>query len=78
MYLIFLKLILKLFEYGFKEACDSNGVYMLLKKQRRWERFEYRWAVGRQQATIEQEVVCRLYGFFWTVAMWGGQLVYFV
>jgi hypothetical protein len=30
------------------------------------------------QATIEQEVVCRLYGFFWTVAMWGGQLVYFV
>jgi hypothetical protein len=78
LYLIFLKLILKLLEYGFKEACDSNGVYMVLKKQRRWDRFEYRWAVGRQQATVGQEVLCRLYGVFWTVAVWGGQLVYFV
>jgi hypothetical protein len=48
LYLIFLELILKLLEYGFKEACDSDGVYMVLKKQRRWDRFECRWAVGRQ------------------------------
>jgi hypothetical protein len=54
-----MKFILKLLEYGFKEACDSDGIYMVLKKQRRWDGFEYRWAVGRQQATIEQEVVCR-------------------
>jgi hypothetical protein len=73
LYLLFLELILNLLEYGFKEACDSNGVYMVLKKQqRRWDRFEYRWAVGRQQATIEQEMVCRLYEFFWTVSVWGG------
>jgi hypothetical protein len=52
LYLLFLELILKLLEYGFKEACDFNGVYMVLKKQRRWDRFEYRWAVGRQQAKI--------------------------
>jgi hypothetical protein len=78
LYLIFLELILKLLVYGFKEACDANGVYMVLKKQWRWDRFEYQWAVGRQQATVEQEVVCRLYGVFWTGAVWGGQLVYFV
>jgi hypothetical protein len=48
LYLLFLELVLKLLEYGFKEACDSNGVDMVLKKQRRWDRFEYRWAVGRQ------------------------------
>jgi hypothetical protein len=37
LYLLFLVLILKLLEYGFKEACDSNGVYMVLKKQRQWD-----------------------------------------
>jgi hypothetical protein len=78
LYLIFLKLILKLLECGFKEACDADDVYMVLKKQRRWDRFEYRWAVGRKLATVEQEVVCRLYGFFKIGAVWGGQLVYFV
>jgi hypothetical protein len=48
LYSLFLQLILKLLKYGYKEACDSNCVYMVLKKQRRWDRFEYRWAVGRQ------------------------------
>jgi hypothetical protein len=32
--LIFLKLILKLLEYGFKEACECSGVYMELKKRK--------------------------------------------
>jgi hypothetical protein len=49
LYLILLELILKLFEYGFKEACDADGVYVVLQKQQRWDRFECRWAVGRQQ-----------------------------
>jgi len=57
LYLIFLEHILKLLEDGFKETCGADGVYMVLKKQRLWDRFECRWA------TIEQEVVCRLYGF---------------
>ena len=48
--LIFLELILKLFEGGSQEACGADGVYMVLKKQRRWDRFECRWAVGLQQA----------------------------
>jgi len=48
LYLIFLELILKLVEDGFKEACGAFGVYMVLKKQRRWDRFECRWAVGQQ------------------------------
>jgi hypothetical protein len=69
---------LKLFEYGFQEACDANYVDMVLNKQRRWDGFECRWAVGRQLAAIEQEVMCRLNGVFWTVAEWGGQFVYFV
>ena len=47
-YLIFLELILNLLEDGFKEACGADGVYMVLKKQRRWDRFECRWAVGLQ------------------------------
>ena len=46
--LIFLELILKLFEDGSQEACGANGVYMVLKKQWRWDRFECRWAVGLQ------------------------------
>ena len=69
---------MKLLEDGSKEACGVDGVYMVLRKQRRWDRFECRWAVGQQQATIEQEVVCRLYGFFCTDAVWGRQLDYFV
>jgi hypothetical protein len=63
LYLNFLELILKLMKDGFKEACGADGVYMVLKKHRRWDGFECRWAVGRQEAPIEQEVVCRLYGF---------------
>jgi hypothetical protein len=40
LYLVILELILKLLEYGFKEACDADGVYMVQKKQWRWDRFE--------------------------------------
>ena len=47
-YLIFLELILKLLEDGFEEACDADGVYVVLQNQRQWDRFECRWAVGRQ------------------------------
>jgi hypothetical protein len=67
-----------LFEDGFQEACDADGVDMIPNKQRWWDRFECRWAVSRQLATIEQKVVCPLYGFFWAVAEWGKQHVYFV
>jgi len=35
LYLIFLELILKLLEDGFKEACGADGVYMVLKKKER-------------------------------------------
>jgi hypothetical protein len=76
--LLILELFFKLFEDGFNELCSTYGVYMVLYKQRWWNRFECRWAVGRQKATVVQEMVGRLYRFPWTGAMWGGYLVYFV
>ena len=37
---------MKCFEDISEEACDADGIYVVLQNQRRGKRFEYCWSVG--------------------------------
>jgi hypothetical protein len=73
-----LNLLLKCVEDTSEEACNADGVYVMLQNQRWGKSLKYRGSFTWEQAAFSQEVACHLYSLFRAFANWWGRLVHFV